>query len=158
MAQRKRKIKFHFFDNPGIGGWLIKYRNSSIFSHVGIEFEDGQLYQSTIMHGNTASTLAEYGCKPVYTTEILVGESGYVAAKAVAEDAVGRAYDYKGILGFLMVKKVQTDGAYFCSELGRYIFEAATGVRIPLFTLVSPGQLRMMVDTYHLTRALSHNN
>jgi hypothetical protein len=55
----KKCLRFHFFNSPGIGPWLIKARLGSRISHVGIEFEDKRYFHATFWHGMVEQPLSE---------------------------------------------------------------------------------------------------
>jgi len=148
-----RKLRFHYFDNRTIGSWIIKARLSTAFSHCAVEFEDGALIHSTMTHGTVKETLAEQPHAPKHTTEVYVTEERYLAARAWAESILGTKYDWKGIVGFIVAKSYQSNGAYFCSETARTVFEIGVGFTIKRHTLITPGQLRLMTDTYVLATA-----
>lgn len=143
-----RTLRFHYFDNRTIGSWIIKARLSSAFSHCAVEFEDGRMIHSTMTHGTVMETLAEQPHTPKHTTEVMVTEERYQAALAWAESIIGTKYDWKGIAGFIIAKTYQSNGAYFCSETARTLFEIGVGFTIKRHTLITPGQLRLMTDVH----------
>lgn len=146
-----KKIKFHFFENTSIVSLLIKIRLGSIFSHCGMEFDDGTFYHSTMIGGVQTATLE--GMHIGHTVELEVSEEEHEACLAYAKSKLGISYDWKSLIGFFVGKKWQEDNGLFCSEYGRGGFEALSGVRLDYYNLVTPGQLRLLVDTYRVTKS-----
>ncbi|QAX96165.1 hypothetical protein [Vibrio phage vB_VmeM-Yong XC32] len=144
------KITFHFFDNRAIGSLLIKARLSEHFSHVGMEFENGAFIHSTMLHGTVMQKLSDQPTEPLASVTIDVDEEAYMEAYEWAVHQVGGKYDYKGIIGFMFAKKWNDENAFFCSELGRKVFEIATGKILKYYNLVTPGELRMLVAMHNL--------
>lgn len=149
MTRKTRALHFHFFNGKQLGALLIKARIGSIFSHCGMEFDDGAYYDATFINGVKRRALADYGHVPHTTTTLWLTEEQYQLTRNHLESKVGLRYDFLGILGFIVYKKLQNKNAYFCSELGREAFEVATNVQVPTYNLVTPGQLRLMVETYN---------
>ncbi len=145
-----KTIKFHYYSSAGIGAFLIRARLASIFNHVAIEFEDTTIH-STLLHGCEEINPGDYA-EPRYTVEIEVTNKNYKKAFAYAKSRVGLKYDYKAIIGFIVIKKLQTDNGDFCSELGLEIFKRAVGINITMFTLTTPGQLRLITDVYQIKK------
>lgn len=150
-----RTLRFHFFRNPGIGTELICARLGTAFSHIATEFEDGAVYHSTFLHGNVKTTMVEMQHKPLYSTEIVVPDAWYKEAQEYGESIVGKKYDYRAIVGFVIGRKWENHDALFCSELGCILFETATRVCVPKFTLTSPETLQVMVDVYRRAQFLN---
>lgn len=153
----KKSIKFHYFYNESIGSWLIKARLSTVFSHVGIEFEDGMLYHSAMLKGTVKERLEEQKTTPIHTTEILVDEEHYNRAYEWAQQQLGKRYDWLGIVGFIVGNKWNDDNQYFCSEYGKFIFELATDIKHTYYNLLTPGQLRLITDTFVRTNPTTGN-
>lgn len=143
-----KKITFLFYNNKDIASFFIRMRLSTVFSHVAIRFEDNGLFHSSLMKGTHRDDT--YAPEPVFTSTIEVSEAGYAEALAFVHGAVGSPYDFTAILGFIAGNKTNKDTSYFCSELGREIFERATGIKLGYYNLVTPGQLRLMTETYRL--------
>lgn len=147
-----KKISFLYYGPTSFARWVICARLSSLFSHCAIVFED-DVYQANMLSGVTKGSMKGNTDFTVKQT-ITVTEEQYASAKLVAESLVGETYDFKALVGFILGIKFQTAGNWFCSEYGRVIFEAATGVKVPLFNLLTPGQLRLVIETYLLTGKL----
>ncbi|QNI21278.1 hypothetical protein [Vibrio phage vB_pir03] len=139
-----KKITFHYFATSK----LISMRFGTPVAHVGVEFEDGTFYESDMLKGNIRIHNVRLGHKPKYSVTIEVPEDKYLLARAEAERIYGSHYDYLAIVGFFFGFKLQDDKAYFCSELGRCVFEAATGVIVPQARLCTPYDLYLMTATY----------
>lgn len=144
-----KKITFLYYGPTCFASWIICARLSSLFSHCAVVFED-DVYQANMLKGVNKTKGLKYSNHTVKQT-ITVSEEKYTEAKALAESLVGVKYDFKAIMGFILGIKYQTEGNWFCSEYGRVIFEAATGIKVPLFNLLTPGQLRLIIETFLLT-------
>jgi uncharacterized protein YycO len=139
-----KKITFHFFS----GSPLIKLRFGTPITHVGVEFDDGTFYESLMTRGNVKHRLENRKDKPKYSITIEVSDAKAILARDVANRIHGRPYDYLAIAGFILGTKTQGVESFFCSELGRLVFEEATGSRIKLERLCTPYDLYLMVSTY----------
>lgn len=144
-----KKISFLYYGPTNFTRWLICARLSSLFSHCAIVFED-DVYQASMLTGITKGKLADNSDYSVKQT-IIVSEEQYTRAKVLAKNLVGKSYDFKALIGFIAGVKLQTSDNWFCSEYGRAIFETATDVKVPLFNLLTPGQLRLVIETYLIT-------
>ncbi|AXH71035.1 hypothetical protein [Vibrio phage BONAISHI] len=149
----RRLIKFHFFDNPGIGGSLIKWRLGSTVSHVGMEFEDDEFWHSTFTTGVISDRNYLKSHASVDSVEVWVTNEGYEKALKYIRSNQNKKYDFTAILGFFVGRKVQNDDAFFCSEIGRGVFEEATGHRLKWPKLCAPHELRIMAEMYMLLSA-----
>lgn len=143
---KMRQIKFHTFGKDSIVRRLIAARFSSAFSHTAIQF-DNDLYESTML-GGVKCLKNTYPTKTESTIVVTVSEESYQKALAEAKKHVGKGYDYRAILGFVMGTMYQDKGALFCSEYGRLIYQAATGFSIKRYNLTSPGLLRAMIASH----------
>lgn len=133
----KKVIKFHFFNsNP-----LIRLRFGTPCTHVGVEFMDGLYYESDAFKGNIKMFMVDSGKTPDYTVELFVDEYHYTAARREAEKILGSKYDYLAIIGFFLGTRTQNKSGFFCSELGRCVFEKATDRVIDLKRLMTPYDL-----------------
>ena len=146
---KKKIITFHYYSEKHIASQLIKIRLSTMFSHVSIGFGEDGLYHSTMMQGTHREDA--YDGQVKFTSAIEVSEEGYAKALSFVREACGSVYDFKAILGFIIGKRLTIDNNYFCSELARIVFEKATGVELKLYTLVTPGQMRLISETYRLS-------
>lgn len=144
-------IRFHFFNNPGIGGWIIRKRLGSTISHVGMEFDNGEFYHSTFKQGMVRQDDYCQHHTPVSTTEITVPDANAETALVLCRALVGTHYDYKAIIGFTLGQRYEDAQGLFCSEIGRQVAEAATGIYIHWPKLCAPHELRIMLDTYSQT-------
>lgn len=142
-----KKISFLYYGGDSIGRFLICARLSSVFSHCAIEM-DGEIYQSTLANG--VHKLPKSQVKGhIAKQTISVSDEEFEKAKARAESLLDTSYDYSAIVGFFCGSLKQSKDNWFCSEYGRVVFEEATGIKIPLFNLLTPGQLRLIVETYN---------
>ena len=141
-----KKIVFHYYGPTNIGRFLICARMASVVSHVAIQFEETN-YQATMLKGVFKEPSSEME-KGFLAVELSVEDDKYEAAKILCESLVGLNYDFKAIVGFFFSFKLQGEDNWFCSELGRVVFEEATGASIPMLNLMSPGQLRLTIEGY----------
>ncbi|CAH0447959.1 enoyl-CoA hydratase/carnithine racemase-like protein [Vibrio phage vB_VpaM_sm033] len=139
-----KKIIFHYFS----GSPLIKIRFGTPVTHVGVEFDDGMYFESDTFKGNIKMARRELKRKPVYSVTIEVENDKYYKARLAANNIYGRRYDYKALVGFILGIKMQNDNDFFCSELGRQVFEAATGKKLKLARLTTPYDLYLMTATH----------
>lgn len=135
-----KKIIFHYFS----GSPLIKIRFGVPVTHVGVEFEDGMYFESDTLKGNIKMHRRDMKRKPVHSVTIEVENDKYYKARVVANNVYGRRYDYLALVGFFLGIKMQNDQDFFCSELGRQVFETATGKKIGLDRLTTPYDLYLM--------------
>ena len=149
----KKCLRFHFFNSPGIGPWLIKARLGSRISHVGIEFEDKRYFHATFWHGMVEQPLSEIPYPPESTVEVYVTEEQYNAALKLCVKHVGAMYDYLAIIGFTLGRSLQNQKSLFCSEIGRQVFEVATDIKLRWNKLCAPHELKIMIDAYNQTKA-----
>jgi hypothetical protein len=143
-----RKIRFLFFDNPGIGSLAIKVRLGTTLTHCGIDFGKDGFYHSS---GFTGMCRDDHYTKHHVikgVSEIYVPEDKYQAALTLCRSKVGQRYDFKALLGFVIVKKFEDADALFCSEIGRLVMETATSIELHWSKLCAPHELKLMVDTY----------
>lgn len=143
-----KKITFHFFS----GSPLIKLRFGTPITHVGIEFEDGTYMESLMVKGNVKTHVKNMTRKPKHSLTIEVGEGAYIKARGKANNIIGKDYDHKAILGFILGIKLQGSNDFFCSEFGRIVFENATGVQVDLDRLCTPYDLYLIIQTYLLSK------
>lgn len=139
-----KKITFHFFSNSP----LIKLRFGTPITHVGIEFEDGTYMESLMIKGNVKTHVKNMTRKPKFSLTIEVEEGNYIKARGKANNIIGKRYDYKAILGFILGIKMQGNNDFFCSEFGRIVFENATGVVPNLDRLCTPYDLYLIIQMY----------
>lgn len=142
-----RAITFHFFSGKTLAGWLIKARLSTHISHCVAEFEDGYVIDSMLFDGVHATTMAELP-KPLDSITITVSDDAYERTYAHAKEQEGKGYDITAAVGFAFVKMLQDPDTLFCSELCYDLFSIATGVRLHTYTLITPSQLRLVLETY----------
>ncbi len=142
-----KKITFKYYGDDSIGRWIICLRLGSVFSHTAIVFGDTK-YEATMLGGVFKSPNSDADGY-TYQHTIEVSDEQYEKALAYAESQLGKDYDKRAILGFILGSKDQSEDNLFCSEFGRHIFESATDFTIPLMNLVTPGQLRLMIDSYN---------
>lgn len=145
-----RTIKFHYYTGESTIAKLVRYRLATVFSHVIIEFEDGQFLHSDTPGGVGVPDLEGYP-EPSHTSVLEVTEAGYAEALAYAKAQIGGRYDWVALIGFILGNKTQSKSGLFCSEYALNIFKRATGIDVGLHNLLSPGQHRLMVDTYIAT-------
>lgn len=144
----QHKITFHFFNNSSIYSKLIQFRFGTPVTHVGVAFEDGRYYESLVDKGNVRLDKPIFKEPPVLSVSILVDSDHYYKARDAANGIHGKPYDKKAVLGFMLGMKLQSDDKFFCSELGRHVFEAATGKQIKMQRLCSPYDLYLMTATH----------
>lgn len=148
MTELTRRVKFHFYEGNQIGAMLIRARLSSRFAHVAMEFDNGFFYHSLMFKG-TVKVPRKNMNKGLEVSHLDLPPAIYERVLAEAEAAVGKEYDVKAILGFILNKQLENTNALFCSEFGRNLFETGTGVKLKYFNLVTPGQLRLILDAYN---------
>lgn len=144
-------IKFHFFDNHTIGGALIKARLGTTISHVGVEFGK-RFFHASFIPGMTEQSLQDQPTAPLHTKEITVPAESAAAVVLWIESQLGKRYDFTALLGFIFARKFQKEDAFFCSEVGRIIFEKATGVDCGMVKLMAPHELMLAIDVYNQTK------
>lgn len=141
------RIRFYYYKGNKIGNWLIRARFGSEFSHVGILLGD-QFYEATFSKG--VSKVHELDARvPHLYEDIYVTEESYKAVLAFMDAQVGLKYDFEAIFGFIIGSKKQDKTKWFCSELGRKVFELGVGCELPLKNLMSPGAHRVLVMGYN---------
>ena len=84
----------------------------------------------------------------LYTTEIHIPEDRYNKVVEYINDVRDTPYDKVALLGFLWGSKKQSSDKLSCPEVARIVFEKGTNTKIKLFTLMTPGEHRIMVDSY----------
>lgn len=139
-----KKITFHYFS----GSPLIKIRFGVPITHVGVEFNDGLYFESDTLKGNVKMQRRDLKRKPVKSITIEVENDAYFRARQRANEIYGRRYDYLALIGFFLGIKWQNDQDFFCSELGREVFEIATGKKIELARLTTPYDLYLITATH----------
>ncbi len=147
----KRIVRFHYFNNPGIGGMLVKVRLGTTISHVGMEFGK-RFFHSAPVVGMVETSLHTLQSSPFFTQEIEVDEETYQDTIRWCEKQIGRKYDMKAILGFILARRMQNKDAFFCSEVGRHVFTRLTGIKPAMSKLMAPHELRLAIDIYNQTK------
>lgn len=111
-------IRLQFSTNKGIFARLTRWATWGEYSHVDFILPDGKLL-GALPEGVEVHSPRKY-------TKVIVYEVD--APKEVLEMAltqVGKKYDWKGILGFGIKKRVESKNKWFCSELVAWAFEQA---------------------------------
>lgn len=142
-----RSLTIHFFNGKTVAGWFIKTRLSTILSHCVVEFDDGFVIDSMLLKGVHETTMDKLQT-PTASITLTISDAAYNRTRDYAEEQLGQIYDWKAIVGFIFAAKYQNDKGLFCSELCYDVFSIATGVRLNTYTLITPGQLRLVLETY----------
>lgn len=142
----KKEIKFHYFSDYRVSSLLIRARLATKFQHVGIEMEGVGYIDSTLAGGGVA-------WRPLpdniaHTSTILVDEDKFNEILEFLNDINGSGYDIRALLGFALSYRSQNEDTWFCSEVGRIVFEMATDIIVKHYVLIAPGALRLMTDMY----------
>lgn len=141
------KIGFHYYQGSSLAALAIRVRLATVYTHVAIQIGDRCVIQSDIVRGNRLTKVSDLP-EPTETHWVDVGPAELDRAHGLARQFAEQDYDYLAMLGFMIGFKWQSDGAAFCSEIGRMVLEDVTGNRVDHPTLLSPDGLRLVTQTY----------
>lgn len=117
-----------FSTGPHLGSVLLRAILFSEWSHCGIVTEDGStVIEASAAHGVVETPIEKFTRYGRYAiVECPVPDP--VAAYAAARAELGKGYDWIGLLGLAVVKPLQSDDRWFCSELVQHV-KVAGGLR-----------------------------
>jgi uncharacterized protein YycO len=101
-----------------IGSYLIRAFTWSQWSHCVVVESDSSVIDSTFAHGGVcrrplASVYAE--SSKVEAVDIPLPDEAAAIGYAVAQ--IGKPYDWKAVVGFILHRNWADDSAWFCNEL-----------------------------------------
>lgn len=119
------------FEGRGLVSWLIQWRTHSRYSHVAliVRLTEGAdrvfLLHALMLHGVVLIPASRYLAKYHGEVEWVGLKPSVIEAhpglrQALLTDALlelGKPYDWRGVLRFVLPWVKQQNGAYFCSEL-----------------------------------------
>jgi len=110
-------MKLIFARKHALGSYIIRLFTFSSWSHVAVVFSDNKVFDVTLAKGvrfsNLEDFLGEYTDVDIYSVDI----PDEAAARAFAEEQVGKKYDLSAIFGLIFQREWQEDDRWFCSEV-----------------------------------------
>jgi hypothetical protein len=140
---------------------MIEWFSWSVYSHASLarRMEDGHWRNIEAWAGavrETAGLLVGHDPKTPVDLFRFVNPLTYLETEMLwdaAQQEIGKPYDYRGVLSFVLRRRMQRPGAWFCSEL---VAAKCAAISRPLFTCepwrVAPG---MIADSTVLEKAFS---
>lgn len=121
------KINIRFIRSDGLISRAIGWQTwgpGGNWSHVEFELADG--YLGSQAPGGVKLRALDY-CKPSAELKcsVEVPDAAGAAILAFARSQIGKPYDYRSILGFVIKRDWQEPDSWFCSELVAAAFVAA---------------------------------
>jgi hypothetical protein len=130
----------NFYEGISPVSRMIRFRTWSNISHVSISTPNGQIYEAIPFKGVVQHfSLAEYhtpGTR-IHSYEFRIPSGGVLPGLMWLLNQKGKAYDWRGLFGFLCAKNIGSATRFFCSELVMG-FSVAAGR--PLLLRVMPYQ------------------
>lgn len=124
---------------------VIRAATWSRWSHVAL-VDGSTVIEATVLHGVRRVGLADAIAKAAdYAfADLVARDPASVIAAAAGE--IGKPYDYTALLGLALRRDWQAPGAWFCSELVAWAFEAAGQplLRAEVVRRVTPQHLWML--------------
>lgn len=110
-------VTLRFSTTSGVFSRLIRWVTWSDYSHVDFVLEDGTLLGSD---SNGGVKIREHD--PSKKSKDFVVDAPYsVVERAMTQ--LGKKYDWKGIVGMGLRKRIESKNKWFCSELIAWAFE-----------------------------------
>ena len=112
------------YKGAGFGSGFIKKFTRSKYSHVSLVFDMGHtLEEVEAIQGKGVIRHPPYSReeKEFDTLVAPLSEEQIIEAQAIACSLVGAAYDWQGVVSFLLHRTKHTLDKFFCSEMDAYV-------------------------------------
>lgn len=113
-----------FSTGPHLGSFLLRTVLFSEWSHCGIVMEDGKtVIEASSKYGVVETPIEKftrYGKWAIQTIPVPDEAAAYASARA----ELGKGYDWIGLLGLAITRRLQDDDNWFCSELVQHVKES----------------------------------
>jgi hypothetical protein len=102
-------------------------------SHVGVRLGD-KVIDATLLHGVAATSYEEWCARRELMQEIDIFPASFGAAEQASNELhakVGLPYDWRGVLGFPLLRDLDQRNAWWCSELAAHWLTVHAGIVLP---------------------------
>lgn len=113
-------FRINFYEGISPVSRMIRFRTWSNISHVSVTTPNGLIYEAIPFKGVVEHMdLAEHhtpGTR-IHSYEFRIPEEGVLPGLIWLLNQKGKAYDWRGLFGFLCAKNIGSASRFFCSEL-----------------------------------------